>query len=537
MPMTKKWGSQKKPFKIPIPESQLIESLKNTETRNLLSTVQKIKDIFGQDHDFCIRDVELFGNIEASIIYINSITDKNAISEEVIRPLTDFKLESKEDSEELKRIILKRVLFHADVKTETHLDRIVQALLHGSTLLIIEGVRDVFLINTFQMDKRSIAQPETEQVIRGPRDGFIENISSNTALIRSRLPVPEFRVKAMQVGTLTKSSVAYCYIEGIVNPALVEDVKKRLDSIDVDRILDAGYIEQFIQDNPRSPFPQIKSTERPDVVVGNLVEGRVAIMVDGSPFALIAPATFTQFYQTSEDYNERFIMASMIRMIRLISLLFSLIMPSLYVAVLSYHPELIPTSFAVAITSGRAGVPFPALVEVFLMELAMEILREATVRMPKQVGGALSIVGVLVIGQAAVSAGFVSPITVVVLALTTVGSFATPAYNMAIGFRMMRFPLLLITGIFGFYGLILGLLFVNNHVLSLKSFGVPYLSPVAPINLSGLKDTAIRAPLNWLLDRPEHLYVKNKRRIRPDDSPTTNPLAMENMERQRGDKT
>jgi hypothetical protein len=171
------------------------------------------------------------------------------------------------------------------------------------------------------------------------------------------------------------------------------------------------------------------------------------------------------------------------------------------------------------------------------MELAMEILREATVRMPKQVGGALSIVGVLVIGQAAVSAGFVSPITVVVLALTTVGSFATPAYNMAIGFRMMRFPLLLITGIFGFYGLILGLLFVNNHVLSLKSFGVPYLSPVAPINLCGLKDTAIRAPLNWLLDRPEHLYVKNKRRIRPDDSPPTNPLAMENMDRQGGEES
>jgi spore germination protein KA len=327
MPVTKKWGSKKKSFKIRIPESQLIESLKNTETRNLPSTVQKIKDIFGQDHDFFIREIELIGNIEASIIYITSITDKNVISEEVIKPLTECKLDSKVDSEELKRIILKRVLFHADVKTETHLDRIVQALLHGSTLLLIEGVRDVFLINTFQMDKRSIAQPETEQVIRGPRDGFIENISSNTALIRSRLPVPEFRVKTMQVGTLTKSSVAYCYIEGIVNPELVEDVKKRLNSINVDRILDAGYIEQFIQDNPRSPFPQIKSTERPDVVVGNLVEGRVAIMVDGSPFALIVPATFNQFYQTSEDYNERFIMASMIRIIRLIALLFSLIIP------------------------------------------------------------------------------------------------------------------------------------------------------------------------------------------------------------------
>ncbi|MFP7296712.1 spore germination protein [Neobacillus niacini] len=534
MPVIKNWSSKKRPNKIPIPESQLIESLKYEETNSDLSTVQRIKDIFEEDHDFSIRELEVCENIEASIVYLNSLIDKNSISEEVIKPLTDFNCDGMEkhvNSEGFTRFILTKVLTHADVKTETRLDKIIQALLHGCTLLIMEKVESVVIINTFQLEKRAIAQPETEQVIRGPRDGFIENLSSNTALIRSRLPVPEFRVKAMQIGTLTKSSVAYCYIEGIVNQALVEDVKKRLDSIDVDRILDAGYIEQFIQDNPRSPFPQIKSTERPDVVVGNLVEGRVAILVDGSPFVLIVPATFTQFYQTSEDYNERFIMASMIRMIRLIALLFSLIMPSLYVAVLSYHPELIPTAFAVAITSGRAGVPFPALVEVILMELAMEILREATVRMPKQVGGALSIVGVLVIGQAAVSAGFVSPITVVVLALTTVGSFATPAYNMAIGFRMMRFPLLFMTGIFGFYGLILGLLFLNNHVLSLKSFGVPYLSPIAPINLNGLKDTAIRAPLNWLLDRPDHLFSPNKRRIRPDDSETTNPLAMENMER------
>jgi spore germination protein KA len=545
MPRMKSFlGMKKRPSSThPIPpESKIMEKLKEEKLdKEQQNTMKKIKEIFGSDHDFSQREIQVCGRIPASVVYLNSITDKEIISKEVIKPLTagEFNelLENSSSSQTLKNYILKKVLYYVDIKTETKLTAIVNELLRGRTLLLIEGITEAILINTFKTDKRSLAQPDTEQVIRGPRDGFIENLQSNTALIRSRLPVPDFRIKATEVGTLTKSAIVFCYIEGIVNPALVEEVENRLSKINIDRILDAGYIEQLIQDNPRSPFPQVKSTERPDVVVGNLTEGRVAIMVDGSPFALIVPATFNQFYQTSEDYNERFIMTSLIRFIRLVALLFSLIMPSLYVAILSFHPELIPTSFAIAITSGRAGVPFPAVVEVLLMESAMEILREATIRMPQQVGGALSIVGVLVIGQAAVSAGFVSPITVVVIALTTIGSFATPAYNMAIGFRMMRFPLLLLTGILGFYGLILGLIFINNHVLSLKSFGVPYLSPIAPLHFGGIKDTFIRAPLNWLIDRPEELYPLNKRRMKPVDSQTSSLLSAENVNEKIKEKT
>ncbi|MDQ0233460.1 spore germination protein [Metabacillus malikii] len=516
------------------PSSVVMEEIRHMETsQQQQETVRKICDIFGEDNDFTQRGFIVSNDIPANVFYLNSISDKETISKEIIKPLTESNLIIVEVEAAMERVC-KNILFHADVKTETKLTRIVEGLLRGQTVLLVEGIKAAFLIDTYKGEKRSISQPETEQVIRGSREGFIENIQSNTALLRAKLPIPDLRVKSVTLGTLTQTNVAYCYIDGIVNEALVKDVEERLANIDVDRIIDAGYVEQFIQDNPRSPFPQVKSTERPDVVVGNLVEGRVSILVDGSPFALIVPATFAQFYQTSEDYNERFIMVSMVRIIRVFALLFSLIMPSLYVAILSYHPELIPTSFAVAITSGRAGVPFPAVIEVFLMEAAMEILREATVRMPKQVGGALSIVGVLVIGQAAVSAGFVSPITVVVIALTTIGSFATPAYNMAIGFRMMRFPLLIMTGLLGFYGLVLGLLFVNNHVLSLRSFGVPYFSPMAPLNVAGLKDTIIRAPLNWLLDRPEELHTRNKRRINPNDLGPSNALSPENIKQSRG---
>lgn len=521
---------------LPKPSSQVLDDLKHLST-NVQDgdALRNIEKIFGMDHDFVKREMIALEHIPATVLYLNSITDKDAISKEVMKPLTESKA-CQQGNEPLKDYVLKKVLFHADVKTETELTKVVEGLIRGNTLLILKGLNDVFLINTYKTDKRSISQPDTEQVIRGSREGFIENLQSNTALIRARIPIPDLRVKSLKIGTMTQTNVVICYIDGVVNQALVADVEKRLNNINVDRILDAGYIEQFIQDNPRSPFPQVKSTERPDVTVGNLLEGRVCILVDGSPFVLIVPATFAQFYQTSEDYNERFIMVSAVRIVRVVALLFSLIMPSLYVAILSYHPELIPTAFAVAITSGRAGVPFPAVVEVFLMEAAMEILREATVRMPKQVGGALSIVGVLVIGQAAVEAGFVSPITVVVIALTTIGSFATPAYNMAIGFRMMRFPLLIMTGLLGFYGLVLGLLLVNNHVLSLKSFGVPYFSPMAPLNFEGLKDTVIRAPLNWLLDRPKELHPVNKRRIRPNDLGPTNPLADEHVNSEGGNK-
>ncbi len=515
----------------PKPPSTILEKLKDAKTsKNLQETIRVIETIFSKDNDFGKRDIVIFESISSTVLFLDSITDKELIGKEIIKPLTEWTSQPEamenqnQNMDEFKTLVVKKVLYHANVKMESNLSKVVNSILRGKAILVIDGIDHVFIIDTAKTDKRSIAQPETEQVIRGPRDGFIENIQTNTALIRSRLPIPEFRVKAIEIGTLTKSTVAVCYIDGITNEALIEDVMRRLSTIDVDRILDAGYIEQFIQDNPRSPFPQIKSTERPDVVVGNLVEGRVALLVDGSPFALIAPSTFSQFYHTSEDYNERFIMVSIIRFVRIVALLFSLIMPSLYVAIISYHPELIPTAFAVAVTSGRAGVPFPAVVEVFLLEAAMEILREATVRMPKQVGGALSIVGVLVVGQAAVEAGFVSPITVVVIALTSIGSFATPSYNMAIGFRMLRFPLLIITGLFGFYGLMLGLLFTCNHLLSLKSFGVPYLSPIAPANFGGLKDTIFRAPLNWLLDRPEELQTKNKRRINPHDSKPSNPL-------------
>jgi spore germination protein KA len=232
------------------------------------------------------------------------------------------------------------------------------------------------------------------------------------------------------------------------------------------------------------------------------MEGRVAVIADGSPFALIAPVLFSVFYQVVSDYVEKSVVSSFIRLSRFVAIIFSLIFPSLYVSIISFNPELIPTEFAVAVAGGRAGVPFPAVIEVLVMEISMEVLREATIRMPQQVGGALSIVGVLVVGEAAVEAGFASPITVVIIALTTIGSFATPAYDAALALRILRFSLVILAGIFGLYGVMAGLILITNHMLSLKSFGVPYFSPVIPGNAQGMKDSLFRGQLWTMNKRP-----------------------------------
>lgn len=496
---------------------QILEKHKNESIGTRLEdTLSFVKNLLEENEDFVIRRFHVFGRFPAAMLFFSNMIDQAAINADILKPLMDAPRHSEAtqmETHQLKNVVLNDTLHHSGGRLERNLVKIVEAILSGETIIAVEGLDEAFLIGTRQVEKRAVTQPQTEQVIRGPREGFIEPLATNIALMRYRLQTPNFCVRTMKIGKLTKSKVAICYIRGVVNPALVKEVEHRLSAIDIDGILDTGYIEQFIEDHHTSPFPQIQNTERPDKAVANLLEGRVILFVDGSPFALIVPSVFSQFYQTTEDYNERFLLVSFIRLARLVALMFSLIFPSLYVAVISFNPELIPTEFAVAVAGGRAGVPFPSVIEVLIMEVSMEVLREATIRLPQQVGGALSIVGVLVVGQAAVSAGFASPITVVVIALTTIGSFATPAYNAALALRLLRFPLIILAGIFGLYGVMVGLIVVANHLLSLKSFGVPYMSPIVPGSFEGMKDTVIRGPLWWMKKRPVLLHPLDKDRL------------------------
>ncbi|WP_084783327.1 spore germination protein [Bacillus dakarensis] len=498
-----------------IPSKQLEEGPKKI-SGTLDENVMYMKEMLGESDDFVIKHFKVFGKVSAVLMYVNSLTDQNRINNDILKPLM-YKPEHllKKDIllDELISILFSEILYDSKAKLNSEFDELVNVTLLGETVIVIDGIEEAIHIDTRKVDKRSIDSPETEQAVLGPREGFIENISTNIALVRARLPTADFVVKTMKIGRLTKTTVAFCYIKGIASEQVINEVEKRLSEIDIDAILDTGYLEQFIEDNPFSPFPQTQSTERPDKTVSNLVEGRVAILADGSPFALLVPVVFNQFYQTFDDYSSRFLMGSFARLARMLALVFSLIFPSLYVSFISFNPELLPTEFAVAVAGGRAGVPYPAVIEVLIIEISMEVLREATVRMPKQVGGALSIVGVLVVGEAAVNAGLASPITVVVIALTSIGSFATPAYVAAFALRMLRFPILVLAGIFGLYGVVVGVIFIFNHMLSLKSFGVPYMAPVSPGNSQGMKDVVIRSPLWWMPNRPNFLKPVNRDRL------------------------
>lgn len=473
----------------------------------LEANLRTIRTRFGNIGDLLIRELKVMGERNAALLFFTSLSDQRMIQEGIVAPLlSPSRLEDKPEMDLLDRVCSERVQANLRLRSSDW-NVLLDLLMKGQTLLLVDGYAEAAAFDTRMVEKRAIEQPQTEQVIRGPRDGFIEQLETNLSLIRYRLQTADLVVETGELGRRTKSKTAVCYIDGIADPQFVSEVMRRLAKIDIDGILDAGYIEQFIEDQPISPFPQIQNTERPDKTVAALLEGRVAILVDGSSFALIVPALFDQFFQTIDDYSERFLIASLLRFVRLMALLFSVFFPSLYVSVISYNPELLPTDFAVAISGGRAGVPFPAMLEVLIMEASMEILREATIRLPQMIGGALSIVGVLVIGQAAVSAGLSSPITVVIVALTTIGSFATPAYNTAIAMRMLRFPLIVLAGLFGLYGVMIGSIFIINHLLYLESFGVPYLRSVLAKKRAGVVDTFIRAPLWWMGKRPSYLHA------------------------------
>ncbi|WP_339254338.1 spore germination protein [Paenibacillus sp. FSL P2-0136] len=491
-------------------------------TGELKTDLPELQARLGENGDLVVRDFLLFGAYPAAMLFFSSLVNMEQVREHVLKPLMappPGQSEVPEDTGGMIHYIWSTAVQVTQGTTTADLSALPQAAVKGDLILLIDGIPEALRMEMRQIEMRGVEQPQTEQVIRGPREGYVEKLENNLSLLRYRLQSTDFRIEISPLGERTQSRVALCYIDSVTDSSLVAEVMRRVSLIHTDGILDAGYIEQFIEDQPLSPFPQVQSTERPDKTVAALLEGRVAILVDGSPFALIVPALFNQFFQTVDDYTERFIMGSLIRIIRLIALACSLFFPALYVSVISYNPELLPTDFAVAISGGRAGVPFPAVLEVLIMEVSMEVLREATIRLPQMIGGALSIVGVLVIGQAAVGAGLASPITVVIVALTTIGSFATPAYNAAIALRMLRFPLILLAGMFGLYGVMIGTILILNHLLYLESFGVPYMSPYIPGKWRDLKDTLVRVPLWWMRRRPSFLHARDTDRL-PRSVPT-----------------
>jgi len=407
----------------------------------------------------------------------------------------------------------------AEVRSQ---DELVSGILSGKVAVLLEDGRQALISGLVKLPARNIQEPEAEPIVRGPREGFIEQLDTNMSLIRKRLPTSRLKMETLAIGLYTKTKLAIVYIEGVAAEGVVQEVRSRLADIDIDGIVDSGYIEEFIEDVPFTPFPQVQHTERPDFVTAALLDGNVAIMTDGSPGVLIVPMTLWSAVQSGEDYYDRFFHGTFVRWIRLLFMALALFLPATYVAISTYHPEMIPTNLLVSLAGAREAIPFPALVEALLMELTFEALREAGIRLPKQVGSAVSIVGALVIGQAAVDAGIVSAPMVIVVSITGIASFTIPRFNMALGIRVLRFPMILLGGTLGLFGISIGFLGLLIHLSSLRSFGTAYLAPVSPLSLSGLKDVFIRAP-HWAKSkRPAPSNRRNRIRVPGGQKPSPN---------------
>lgn len=496
-------------------QEKLVVNQEMNLSTDLDQNLSIFRSIYKDCSDVVFRPFFIGGNQDACLIYVEGLSNTEEMDANVLGPLMQ---ESKEKTNSLTEL-LKRKLFVSKVKQVSTFSDCLEQLSIGHPVLLIDQERDGFALGLAKWEKRSVEEPSAESVVRGPRDGFTETLGVNTSLLRRKVRSPQLKIKTMKVGRFTLTEVAIVYIEGLADKTLIEEVTNRIQRIEIDGILETGYIEEMIEDNPFSPFPQVLNTERPDVAVSSLLEGRVAILADGTPFTLIAPTTLYSLLQSSEDYYQRFLIGTAIRWLRYFSLVIAVFLPALYVAVMTYHQEMLPTTLLLSIAASREIVPFPALVEALVMEVTFEALREAGVRLPKQVGAAVSIVGALVIGQAAVEAGIVSAPMVMVVAITGIASFTIPRYSAAIAFRMLRFPMIILAGILGMLGVMLGVLFILIHLCTLRSYGVPYLTPMAPMKGREMKDVLMRAPW-WMLNTRPHLTGEaNKYRQAPDQQP------------------
>lgn len=393
----------------------------------------------------------------------------------------------------------------SDSEAYTYMEDAIKGVLIGDTVLFVDGVDVALKMPDQGYPNMGVGKSEEEKVIRGSDESFTESEKANTALIRKRIRNTQLKVKEFQVGVRSFTNVAIVYVEGLAKSSLVEEIYNRLTAYDIDGVMDSGVLEQLAEKSWASPFPQFQSTRRPDRAAMEVLNGKVVVLVDNSPVALLLPADVNSFMKTTDDYYNRFYMATFARLVRYVAAFFALTLPGLYLAVTNFHTQILPTPLLLSFWQARIGVPFPAALEVLLMELSFELIREAGVRLPGTMGNTIGIVGGLIIGQAAVEANLVSPIVVIVVAFTALCSFAIPNEEFAFSFRILKFLLIALAAWLGFFGFLLGIFFVLVHMAGLRSFDVPYLSPYVGAQLNGYqdeKDSIVRFPLTMLWKRP-----------------------------------
>ncbi|WP_243291714.1 spore germination protein [Bacillus sp. FJAT-47783] len=459
-------------------------------SESLYENVRFFEEAFWHTEDLHKKEI-VFNNKRCILIYLQAMVDKKVLETEVIKPILENKGGKIEETVSV-----------VNIQKMNNLTEVKMEIIRGGCAFITENSDIVNVLSIPSSITRNIEEPINEQVIRGSHEGMVEEIEKNLHLIRKRIENPNLVTKYRKIGEATGTKLAILFIKNLTNDELVQKVENRIQSISADAIQTPGDIVEFIEDAPFSPFPQILNTERPDRVASMLMEGRVVLLMDGSASALVMPVTFFSFYQSPDDYNSRFYVGTLYRMFRLISFILAVSLPAIYIATVSFHFEIIPAELLFTVKSSLEYVPFPPLFEAVIMVTILELLKEASIRLPSPIAQTIGVVGGLVIGTAIVEASLVSNMMIIVIALTAISSFIVPSNEMSVSLRIISFPLMLGAAVLGYLGIVLILMFLLMHLCKLETFGSPYFAPFAPFRWKDVKDTIVRMPVFMMKTRP-----------------------------------
>ncbi len=443
-----------------------------------------------------------------TLIYIDKLVDNQTLNNDIIANLQNKPHETPDTIEASLSI--------PEVVISSLLKETIESIVNGSVVIHVDGFPQVLLANIANRESRALAAPENESQVIGTQVGFNESLSTNISVIRRYIVSPDLCNEKLKIGTRTNTSVSLLYMHGIANDQMVNTLRQRITDLYLDELLDSAVLSEMIDDNSLSVFPQMLLTERPDRFCDALLDGKVGVIVDGSSMAIICPQSFTEFFQSQEDQNLRWQIATFVRLLRLAAFFISVYLTPFYVAALTFHYEVIPQAFLVPLSESRALVPFPPIFEALLLEFIIELLREAGARLPTKIGQTIGIVGGIVIGTAAVQAGITSNILLIIIALSALASFTSPSYMMGNVIRLIRFPIIILAGFWGFYGIMLAFCFILIHLLRQSSLGSPYMSPFYPPRLKEMRDSIIRFPIPLTAKRPVLTRSKDKNKFEPE---------------------
>ena len=477
-----------------------------TLTSKYKDNLNLIKKEFGNREDLIVREIKS-GKVKFAIIYLLGLTDTENLGKLVIAPILQYQ---KFTAQNVLQTLQDSVLSFSEIQVEEDLEMMCEEILKGKALILAHNSKSVLLLQADKPKERAIAEPPTNAVIKGPRNGFVENLKTNLSSIKNILRTKELKTINLTVGKYTRTSVAIMYINGIAEKRIVNEIKKKIESINIDGVIDSFYISQFLENYKYSIFKQVGSSEKPDIVCAKMLEGRVAVVVDGSPIVLTLPFIFFEDLQSSNDYYNDRTNVSFVRIIRIVSLLITILLPGMYIAIELHHYKTIPLKYLITIINTTQGLPLTPLLEMIFVLILFEILYEASLRMPRYLGQAMSIVGALILGDTAVKAGIVSPPSVMIVALSSITIYVIP--DQAPQFSIIRILFLLAGALQGFYGIILGLLFLILYFNDFDSYGAPYLAPLTPYIKNDMKDYLIKSNLTSMKTRP--MSFKNKNRVR-----------------------